>query len=351
MVERQLAISVVICAYTEDRWNDLKAAIESIQNQTLPASELILVIDHNPALLSRARAAFPGITFVENTEPRGLSGARNCGIAVAGGDLIAFLDDDAIVEPGWLASLQQRCQDAQVLGVGGLIVPSWPDSRPTWFPQEFYWVIGCSYQHFQGKITRVRNTFGANMCIRREVFEAVGGFRTDMGRLGTKQLPLGGEETELCIRAQQHWPDRFFLYDPHAIAHHSIAPQRINKRYFCGRCYAEGLSKAALALYTGSKDALASERAYAFRLLPRGIIRGVLDGFRGNIAGFTRAWMIGVGLIATTFGYFLGTISYKIHLRTSGTIEHVPPILQERKMTSIQENGSGEVSDVSWKDA
>src|SRR6266567_6901037 len=68
-------ISVIICAYTEDRWNDLVAAIESVQQQTLSPREIIVVIDHNPGLLERARQHASGVV-VENTGARGLSGAR-----------------------------------------------------------------------------------------------------------------------------------------------------------------------------------------------------------------------------------------------------------------------------------
>ncbi len=90
-------ISVVICTYTEERWHELVAAVESIQRQTIPSREIILVIDHNTQLFERARAHIPGISVIENSKPKGLSGARNSGIAKAQGTLIAFLDDDAIV--------------------------------------------------------------------------------------------------------------------------------------------------------------------------------------------------------------------------------------------------------------
>src|SRR5690349_6972748 len=82
-------ISVVICAYTEARWDDLVAAVESIQCQSLPAREILVVVDHNSNLLDRARTHLPGVRAVENHEPRGLSGARNSGIAAARGSAIA----------------------------------------------------------------------------------------------------------------------------------------------------------------------------------------------------------------------------------------------------------------------
>src|SRR5437870_245449 len=89
-------ISVIICAYTEERWNDLVAAIESVQQQTLPPREIIVVVDHNPNLLERTRQQGSRVVIVENMEARGLRGARNSGLTVAQGNIIAFLDDDAM---------------------------------------------------------------------------------------------------------------------------------------------------------------------------------------------------------------------------------------------------------------
>src|SRR5439155_19339712 len=92
MTQTAQTISVIICAYTEDRWNDLVAAAKSVQRQTFPPSEIILVIDHNPGLLKRVQEYMPDVVVVENTEVRGLRGARNAGIAAAKSSIIAFLD-------------------------------------------------------------------------------------------------------------------------------------------------------------------------------------------------------------------------------------------------------------------
>jgi glycosyltransferase involved in cell wall biosynthesis len=310
------SVSVVICAYTSKRWDDLLAAIASVQRQSFAPLEIILVIDHNRELFELAQAQIPGVLLIENTQTPGLSGARNSGIAVAQGDFIAFLDDDARADPHWLELMLKCCQDPQVLGAGGIVVPLWSGKPPTWFPREFYWVIGCSYQDFGSKVTRVRNAYGGNICVRREVFDAIGGFRTDLGRTEGKSLPLGGEETELCIRAVQRWPEKFFLCDPNAISQHHIPLQRMNKRYFRSRCYAEGLSKAAVSQYTGMKDGLAAEQEYTRQALPRGVMRGIHDGLHGDLAGLARAWMILVGLTTTIAGYLAGRASNTFRFQT-----------------------------------
>jgi hypothetical protein len=138
----------------------------------------------------------------------------------------------------------------------------------------------------------------------------VGGFRTGIGRVGT--LPMGCEETELCIRASHYWPRKVFLYEPQARIHHRIPSTRASWRYFRSRCFAEGLSKAAVAQYVGAKDGLATERTYIVRTLLRGIIRGVRDGILHlDVANFARAAAIVAGLTITVAGYSKGAIAQR----------------------------------------
>ena len=121
-----LRCSVVVCAYTEKRWDDLVAAVGSLRAQTMAPDEVIVVVDHNPELLARVAAELPQVTSVGNPERRGLSGARNAGLAVATGDIVAFLDDDATAEPHWLALLVEGYQNPAVVGVGGSANPYGP---------------------------------------------------------------------------------------------------------------------------------------------------------------------------------------------------------------------------------
>lgn len=315
-----LTISVVICAYTEDRWAPLLAAVESVQAQTLPAREIIVVIDHNPHLLARVRARYPQITTIENGAQQGLSGARNCGITAASGEIIAFLDDDAVAAPDWLAQLATGYEDERVLGVGGQIDPLWAEEPPAWFPAEFNWVLGCNYVGLPTEATTIRNLIGANMSFRRDVFLAVGGFRPGMGRLGT--IPLGCEETELCIRVHQHYPWALLRYEPGAQVRHLVTPNRTTARYFFSRCWSEGRSKVIVTQLTGAGDGLASERTYTFSVLPRGVLRGLRDAvLRLDLGGLGRAGAIIAGLGVTTVAYLTGHITMRGRAVPVGQLE------------------------------
>ncbi|HJW91741.1 MAG TPA: glycosyltransferase family 2 protein [Anaerolineales bacterium] len=297
--------TVILCAYTEDRWEQLRSAVQSVQAQTTPPAEIILVVDHNPSLLERARAGLAGVRVLENQEAPGLSGARNSGIRATSSDFIAFMDEDAAAAPDWLAELQVGFQHPNVIAVGGWIEPVWHTERPGWFPEEFNWVVGCSYRGLPEKTSPVRNLIGANMAFRRGVFQAAGYFRNGIGRIG--KVPVGCEETELCIRAQQRLPGSLLLLQPEARVWHLVPGNRATWRYFFARCYAEGLSKALVTRFVGARDGLSSEREYTWRTLPRGVWRGLVDGISQRApSGFLRAFAILAGLATTTTGYVAG---------------------------------------------
>ena len=306
--------SVTICAYTEDRWDQICAAVNSVRQQSLPASEIILVIDHNPALFKRAEAAFADVTVLQNQEARGLSGARNTGAARAQGDIIAFLDDDATADLDWLKFLGDSYESAQIVGVGGLTLPRWQTARPAWLPEEFYWVIGCNYLGMAPSGAPVRNLIGANMSFRREAFNSVeGGFVTGIGRTSTGR-PLGCEETEFCIRLGQQSPGSIFIMDHRAMIWHFVSDSRCTVSYFLSRCFAEGISKAQVAASVGSDDGLSAERSYTTRTLPLGVLRGIRDFFRGDVAGAGRAAAIIGGLSMTAFGYARGKLAQRVQV-------------------------------------
>src|SRR4051812_14154851 len=154
------SVSVIICAYADERWSELEAAVASMVNQVLQPIETIVVVDHNPHLLARVRRQLPDVVAVANDEARGLSGARNSGLRTAHGEVVAFLDDDAVAARDWLAWLTPGYLDASVIGVGGSIAPQWSSDRPAWFPEEFDWVVGCTYRGMPEQAATVRNLIG-----------------------------------------------------------------------------------------------------------------------------------------------------------------------------------------------
>lgn len=240
-----LTVSVVICAYTEQRWDDVLAAVRSVSEQSYPVLETILVVDHNPQLLERLEAALPGVIVTPNVHAQGLSGGKNTAVDIARGDIVAFLDDDATAEPEWVGAMMRGYIAPQIAGVGGTTKPRWETARPIWFPAEFDWVVGATFVGRDPGV--VRNLLGGNASFRRSIFGRVGGFPTGMGRNSTNSRPFGAEETEFCIRVSQRIPGSIFIYESDAIIHHWAPIARERFSYFRSRCYAEGLSKIGRA--------------------------------------------------------------------------------------------------------
>jgi len=301
-----LTVSVVICCYTEQRYTLLREAVDSVLRQTRPADEVIVVVDHAPSLLRRARSEFDGrVQVIANGGRRGLADARNAGVRRATTDVVAFLDDDAVADDRWLHELTAAYADPRVIGSGGLVDAAWASQAPRWMPSEFLWVVGCSYTGLPTIPTAVRNPIGANMSFRRDVL-AGEGFRPGVGRIGT--IPMGCEETEMAIRAARRTPGARVLHLPGARVRHHVPAERTSWRYFASRCWAEGRSKAIVARLAGAERGLSSERDYVRRTLPAAVMRGVGDALRGDASGLGRAGAVVAGLLLTGAGYARGRI-------------------------------------------
>jgi len=300
-----MTVSVVICAYTLDRWDQLSLAMASVAAQG-GAQETILVIDHNDELLERARDRWPEARVLANEGPRGLSSARNTALRVAAGDIVAFLDDDAAADPGWLDILVAGFTGPSVVAVGGSAVPIWPDAAPAVLPDELLWIVGCSYTGLPTEPGPVRNVMGCSMAFRRDPLMSIGGFNADTGRVG--KLPIGCEETEACILLRQADPTHVVRYEPSARVRHHVSADRTRMAYVAHRSWCEGLSKAGIARTVGHQDALSTESAYATRVLPAAVWRELRRGRRGVAAA--TAIVLSLGLAGA--GYLRGRLA-RVH--------------------------------------
>ena len=302
-------VSVVTAAFAMERWDDLREAVSSVLVQTAPVLEVIVVIDHHPALLDRARRELQGAVVIPNTRSRGASGARNSGVAVSRGEIAAFLDDDAVASTTWLEALLAHFGDPRVIGVGSRIVPLWAGSRPRWLPREFDWTVGASYRGMPEEATPVRNVWSCGMAVSRRAFDAIGGFRDDFGKVGNRSRP---EDTDLCLRAAAAQPGRTWIYEPAGVVAHAVPLERATPRFFLRRCLLEGSGKAVLAALDGTSQSTSEERRYTRRVLSRGVARGVRDAARGDVSGGLRSLAIAAGFGCAVAGF--------VAVRTAGIV-------------------------------
>jgi glucosyl-dolichyl phosphate glucuronosyltransferase len=269
--------SVVIPCHSLAGWPELVAAVESVRAQD-PA-EIVVAVDHNPLLYQRARNALRGVHVVDNIYTRGASSTRNAGIEHTSTPVVALLDGDAYARPGWLAALTEPFDQPDVVGTGGAIVPMWRGHRPGWFPDEFLWTVGGSFPASHEGPAPTRNVWSASMAVRRDAFDAVGGFRDGFGKQGRRARP---EDTELCLRVAAmtggHW-----MYVPAAQIEHPVPVDRARFRAFLSRCYQEGRGKVEMARLVGDTgESLRNERTYLRRTLPVAVGRGLAATARGR---------------------------------------------------------------------
>jgi GT2 family glycosyltransferase len=237
-------VSVVISTYAMDRLSSVLACIESLKRQTLLPKDVILVLDPDQKLIEFYKSRVPDDVKIVVSEGYGLSHARNAGVKNAEGEIVAFIDDDAVADEKWLENLVKNYDDPHIVGVGGFVEPMWERDRPMWFPEELDWMVGCSYKGLPKCKTYVRNPIGCNMSFREDVFDRVGYFRVNIGRIATNLI--SGEDTEFSIRILQNLTDSRIVYDPSAIVYHRVPRTRVSLKYLMKRAFYGGFSVAVI---------------------------------------------------------------------------------------------------------
>jgi glucosyl-dolichyl phosphate glucuronosyltransferase len=243
-------ISTVIC--THNRADYLEKAIRSVLGQRMsPAEYELIVVDNNS---TDATAEFVGrFSHFGNLryifEPAlGLCNARNTGWRKARGQYVAYLDDDAIAEPGWLSAIKEAFESNPSLGVvGGPAVPIWEVDRPGWLSDDV--AVSLAILHWSENPKRIADVrrewlVGANMAVPAAVLFEVGGFHPWLDRVGAQMLSSGD------VFLQKKIIERGYvcLYYPAMAIRHHIHQSRLQKEWFARRYYAQGLSDFVMQL-------------------------------------------------------------------------------------------------------
>ena len=240
-------ISVVLCTY--NRCQSLVKSLGSLAASTVPDGMEweVVVVDNNSSDQTRAIADYFCLQnphFVYLFEPQqGLSYARNAGIRKARGEIIAFTDDDDIVEPDWVWRMNSVLQSGKCIGAGGRIIAVWPKPLPRWLCTDDPDTMGAfgelNLSAEPGPLARP--PYGGNMAFRREAFAKYGGFRVDLGRSGTNLQ--GREDVEFANRllaaGERLW------YEPRAIVRAAVPASRMEAGYVMRWWYWYGRSEVA----------------------------------------------------------------------------------------------------------
>jgi glucosyl-dolichyl phosphate glucuronosyltransferase len=236
-------ISVVLCTF--NRAASLGKTLLSFTELVLPPGvswELIIVDNHSTdntrAIVEEFARTSPFAVRYVFEERQGLSWARNAGITAAKGDIVAFTDDDVIVDPEWLANVKRGFDEYHCAALAGRVIPDWLQPKPDWLEMQdqqavVHFDLGDEWKEIEIP------PLGANFSFRKKVFSTYGKFRTDLGLSGGqrgitcedtefgKRLILGGEKV---------------VYSPNAIVHHPVYPHRTTKDFLRTWYYNDGRS-------------------------------------------------------------------------------------------------------------
>jgi glycosyltransferase involved in cell wall biosynthesis len=267
-----VALTVVIC--TRDRPEGLMQTLASLARQSDSGFEVLVVDNSHDGAVARTLADFTGLRLRCCHEPvPGLSRARNRGLSEVRTEFIAWIDDDEVADPGWIASIKQ-----------GFASPDRPDAvTGLMLPAELETDAQVNFERYGGfnkgrgiepVALRARTpsvvdplyplpNFGAggNMAFRAEKLRTIGGFDN---RLGPGTLALNGEETRALSLLLEN--GSMILYWPPAITwhYHRRTHEALEKQFF-------GYSAGLTAFYM---SVILTSPKYLWRILrfvPRGV--------------------------------------------------------------------------------
>jgi glucosyl-dolichyl phosphate glucuronosyltransferase len=233
-MKEQISITIAICTY--NRAGYLQETLENLSRQTAEASQFeILVIDNNcidqtADICIEFADSHPDINFRAIREKeQGLSFARNRAVVESWSDVLLFIDDDVYLKPDFVnVALRHLEENPDQKCAGGRIFVHFDDGEPDWIPAELMPMFGLHDLGPENKLYPATNfPRGGNMLIHKEVFEAIGLFDTQLGRIGKKLL--GSEEKAFFDRARRAGFELFYWGDLSLF--HRIGLNRLEKEY------------------------------------------------------------------------------------------------------------------------
>ena len=248
-------ISAVISTYNRDKY--LTGVLDSLLKQSLSYDQFEIVLVNNNStdqteIISKAfEAQHPEVNFLYFVEKnQGLSHARNRGILESKGDYIAFVDDDAYLCKDYLKEVVEY-MDAQseTDAIGGKILLQFEGTRPKW-ANKYLDPLWAAYNAGEEIVLFKNDSYpiGCNMAFRSSVFEKIGNFNVNLGRVG-KNL-AGGEEKDMFMRMYQK--NMKVAYLPKAYVYHNIPESRMTKEFIRKQAIGVGASERIRSKEQGS---------------------------------------------------------------------------------------------------
>jgi len=303
-----MSVAAVICAYTEQRWELLCRAVESVQRQARTPQQIFVCVDHNDELAARCLQRWPlngqqvqpAVQVLRNRFGGRLGSARNTAVEQVTAQIVAFLDDDAEAESTWLERLLDVYAESGAVAVGGAPQPRFETCRPDWFPVEFDWVFGCHYAGLPEVRSPIRHLIGASMSVRTDALRQVGGFQSD-----------NHDDMDLSHRIAAAFGPTAVVYEPLARVHHFVTAERVTWSYFWRRCYSVNRGKVRAFADMGQAGNLKAELQFAGKMLNR-VLQRLRWAASGNLSALTQAAAIVGGLALAGLGHVKGKLELRL---------------------------------------
>lgn len=303
-----MKVSVVVPTYSLDRYSDLCSCIDALLTQTYDPVEIVVIVDGNEAVYERVNEEYGEeetvISYLSHDDAGPLS-RGNMGVIQSSGEVVALTDDDAVPKEDWVEQLVDAYDRHDAVAVGGRMTADWVAGKADYIPEEFYFLIGVTHRGFPTEEREVRNTFGANLSFKREVFLKLGGIKLG----GIDPSSVQGRETEFCSRLGRTYGEGV-IYTPDAVVSHKIYEYRTEPKWLVERAFWQGYSKRAMETLVPESSGEESEqlRRLLLRYIPRRVWNLLVSPSKSKA---TQLAMLLVLLVATGIGYLYGIMRWR----------------------------------------
>jgi glycosyltransferase involved in cell wall biosynthesis len=303
-------LSIVVTSYTVQRLKDIYELLDSIRNQSYRNIEVIFVAERSRELYEKIKnygeekGIPPNMVSVFNDGEPGLSIARNLGIKYASGDIIGFVDDDAVLFSDWAEEVVKALENNSAIGVTGPAFPLWEDESMSWLPDEFYWLVSCTAWTGWKETRVVRSAFGANMAFKGEAFANDCLFSPNAGYAHASHHQSVSDDLEFSLRVRKRM-GKPIIFSPGPRIWHRVYKKRLGWRFITARSHQIGCTRRIIRRY------------YADELGPyeqeRQVLKGVLrlllgipkESINRPIVAWKKLSLTFIVLISIAIGYLV----------------------------------------------
>lgn len=317
-----MTLSLIVPLSPRSDPRDLEGLLASVRRQNFPGVEVLVVSDRESRVgLPKRHRTVPmaPLNFLSVPQGTGASAARNFAASIARGRVLGFLDDDVVLQDGWCEQCLSSFSDESVGAVTGKAFVRLDRYGFDFVPTSLMWTVGGTYWD-SDTIRTVYSAAGMNFCIRKDVFQKVGGYATKLGPMGDRPETatwhrLGAEESDLVLRI---WESTTFkvLYNPAMVVEHRLRPESLLPRGLVRR-----------ALHVGHN------RAYIHAMHPRNggtndlaNLRGLLSNLGASLHLLIRrpvyAWKRVSFTILVVSAFILGYVEGMFHFKVISTSGH-----------------------------